>query len=155
MSNVKGKGQRLIPEELLKYLEALKKSYPDPTQVGGGTLYLHSIKIPTYNNGYAIMSIVLPFDTPITKENFQDVLLPYIKVQTGPTTQYTATGEGYWQVQGSPKTFWVTSVIFANKNFGTNISLRGLGLNASNVVSEASYTVTDELTDTVVPETTE
>ena len=43
MSNVKGKGQRLIPEELLKYLEALKNKYPDavdlveanPTLEGG------------------------------------------------------------------------------------------------------------------------
>ena len=35
--NVKGKGQRLIPEELLKYLEAYKEAHPDPTQ-GGTTL---------------------------------------------------------------------------------------------------------------------
>ena len=43
MSNVKGKGQRLIPEELLKYLEALKNKYPNavdlieanPTLEGG------------------------------------------------------------------------------------------------------------------------
>jgi len=41
--NIKGKGQRLIPEELLKYLEALKNKYPDavdlveanPTLEGG------------------------------------------------------------------------------------------------------------------------
>lgn len=41
--NVKGKGQRLIPEELLKYLEVLKNKYPDavdlveanPTLEGG------------------------------------------------------------------------------------------------------------------------
>lgn len=40
---IKGKGQRLIPEELLKYLEALKKEYPNavnlveanPTLEGG------------------------------------------------------------------------------------------------------------------------
>ena len=38
MSNVKGKGQRLIPEELLKYLEAYKEAHPDPTQGGGATL---------------------------------------------------------------------------------------------------------------------
>lgn len=38
MSNVKGKGQRLIPEELLKYLEAFKENHPDPTQGGGATL---------------------------------------------------------------------------------------------------------------------
>ena len=38
MSNVKGKGQRLIPEELLKYLEAFKEAHPDPTQGGGATL---------------------------------------------------------------------------------------------------------------------
>lgn len=36
--NIKGKGQRLIPEELLKYLEAYKKAHPDPTQGGGATL---------------------------------------------------------------------------------------------------------------------
>ena len=36
--NVKGKGQRLIPEELLKYLEAFKENHPDPTQGGGATL---------------------------------------------------------------------------------------------------------------------
>lgn len=36
--NVKGKGQRLIPEELLKYLEAYKEAHPDPTQGGGATL---------------------------------------------------------------------------------------------------------------------
>ena len=35
---IKGKGQRLIPEELLKYLEAYKKAHPDPTQGGGATL---------------------------------------------------------------------------------------------------------------------
>ena len=43
MSIIKGKGQRLIPEELLKYLEALKNKYPDavdlveanPTLEGG------------------------------------------------------------------------------------------------------------------------
>ena len=43
MNIIKGKGQRLIPEELLKYLEALKKKYPDavdlieanPTLEGG------------------------------------------------------------------------------------------------------------------------
>lgn len=38
MSNIKGKGQRLIPEELLKYLEAYKENHPDPTQGGGATL---------------------------------------------------------------------------------------------------------------------
>ena len=38
MSNVKGKGQRLIPEELLKYLEAYKTAHPDPTAGGGATL---------------------------------------------------------------------------------------------------------------------
>lgn len=36
--NVKGKGQRLIPEELLKYLEAFKEAHPDPTEGGGATL---------------------------------------------------------------------------------------------------------------------
>lgn len=36
--NIKGKGQRLIPEELLKYLEAYKEAHPDPTQGGGATL---------------------------------------------------------------------------------------------------------------------
>lgn len=38
MANIKGKGQRLIPEELLKYLEAYKEYHPDPTQGGGATL---------------------------------------------------------------------------------------------------------------------
>lgn len=38
MSNVKGKGQRLIPEELLKYLEAYKEAHPDPEAGGGATL---------------------------------------------------------------------------------------------------------------------
>lgn len=38
MSNVKGKGQRLIPEELLKYLEAYKEAHPDPTAGGGSNL---------------------------------------------------------------------------------------------------------------------
>jgi hypothetical protein len=38
MSNIKGKGQRLIPEELLKYLEVYKENHPDPTQGGGATL---------------------------------------------------------------------------------------------------------------------
>lgn len=38
MSIIKGKGQRLIPEELLKYLEAYKEAHPDPTQGGGATL---------------------------------------------------------------------------------------------------------------------
>ena len=83
MANVKGKGQRLIPEELLKYLEALKKEYPDavdiveanPTleggedslesvlingvkyAVGGGSLYEHFIKIT--NNAVGWSSIVI------------------------------------------------------------------------------------------------
>lgn len=35
---IKGRGQRLIPEELLKYLEAYKEAHPDPTQGGGATL---------------------------------------------------------------------------------------------------------------------
>lgn len=35
---IKGKGQRLIPEELLKYLEAYKENHPDPTAGGGATL---------------------------------------------------------------------------------------------------------------------
>lgn len=30
---IKGKGQRLIPEELLKYLEALKKEYPEAVDI--------------------------------------------------------------------------------------------------------------------------
>lgn len=38
MNIIKGKGQRLIPEELLKYLEAFKEAHPDPTQGGGATL---------------------------------------------------------------------------------------------------------------------
>lgn len=38
MSNVKGRGQRLIPEELLRYLEAFKENHPDPTEGGGATL---------------------------------------------------------------------------------------------------------------------
>ena len=38
MNIIKGKGQRLIPEELLKYLEAFKENHPDPTQGGGATL---------------------------------------------------------------------------------------------------------------------
>lgn len=37
MNIIKGKGQRLIPEELLKYLKAYKEAHPDPTQ-GGATL---------------------------------------------------------------------------------------------------------------------
>lgn len=146
MSNlIKGRGQRLIPEELLKYLEAFKKAHPDPTS----KLYLHSINIPTYNNGYAVMSVVLPFDTQITKENFQDLLLPYIKVGSGPNTTYPASGVGYWQVQGIAKNFFIVSVRLANKGFGTNITLLGLGMNASNVFTSATHTVTDELTDVV------
>lgn len=35
---IKGTGQRLIPEELLKYLETYKEYHPDPTQGGGATL---------------------------------------------------------------------------------------------------------------------
>ena len=35
---IKGKGQRLIPEELLKYLEVYKKNHPDPAGGGGATL---------------------------------------------------------------------------------------------------------------------
>lgn len=35
---IKGKGQRLIPEELLKYLEAYKENHPDPAGGGGATL---------------------------------------------------------------------------------------------------------------------
>ena len=35
---IKGKGQRLIPEELLKYLQAYKENHPDPTGGGGATL---------------------------------------------------------------------------------------------------------------------
>ena len=42
MSIIKGKGQRLIPEELLKYLEALKANHSDPSaewgSSGGGLL---------------------------------------------------------------------------------------------------------------------
>lgn len=38
MNIIKGKGQRLIPEELLKYLEAFKENHPDPTEGGGATL---------------------------------------------------------------------------------------------------------------------
>ena len=38
MNIIKGKGQRLIPEELLRYLEAFKEAHPDPTQGGGATL---------------------------------------------------------------------------------------------------------------------
>lgn len=38
MKIIKGKGQRLIPEELLKYLEAYKENHPDPTAGGGVTL---------------------------------------------------------------------------------------------------------------------
>lgn len=55
MSNVKGKGQRLIPEELLKYLEKQNKKYPNPESLGtevtanvepvGGESNLTSIKI--------------------------------------------------------------------------------------------------------------
>lgn len=53
--NVKGKGQRLIPEKLLKYLEKQNKKYPDPESLGtevianvepvGGESNLTSIKI--------------------------------------------------------------------------------------------------------------
>lgn len=35
---IKGQGQRLIPEELLKYLEAYKENHPDPAGGGGATL---------------------------------------------------------------------------------------------------------------------
>lgn len=42
MSNVKGKGQRLIPEDLLRYLESLKDNHSDPSaewgSSGGGLL---------------------------------------------------------------------------------------------------------------------
>ena len=38
MNIIKGKGQRLIPEELLKYLEAFKENHPDPTAGGGSNL---------------------------------------------------------------------------------------------------------------------
>lgn len=37
MSNVKGKGQRLIPEELLKYLESLKANHSDPSAEWGSS----------------------------------------------------------------------------------------------------------------------
>ena len=42
---IKGKGQRLIPEELLKYLEALKKDHSDPSAEWGssGELYEHCL----------------------------------------------------------------------------------------------------------------
>lgn len=42
MNIIKGKGQRLIPEELLKYLEAFKEAHPDPT--AGGESDLASIE---------------------------------------------------------------------------------------------------------------
>ena len=55
MSIIKGKGQRLIPEELLKYLEKQNKKYPNPESLGtevtanvepvGGESNLTSIKI--------------------------------------------------------------------------------------------------------------
>lgn len=35
---IKGRGQRLIPEELLKYLQAYKENHPDPAGGGGATL---------------------------------------------------------------------------------------------------------------------
>ncbi len=136
-----------------KVTQSIYKKKVDNLEEGGGgggsTLFLHSIKLPTYNNGYAVMSVVLPFSTPITKDNFQDLLLPYIKVQDGPTTQYPAGGAGYRQVQGSPKEFYVNSVTFSNKNFGTNITLYGVGPNSSNALVTASYAVTGELTDVV------
>ena len=40
---IKGKGQRLIPEELLKYLEAYKENHPDPAGGGGESSTLEDI----------------------------------------------------------------------------------------------------------------
>lgn len=131
-----------------KVTQSIYKKKVDELAESVSTLYLHSIKIPAYSS-YAVMSVVLPFDTPITKDNFQDLLLPFISVESGPTTHYPASGQCYYQVQGSQKTFWVIDVSLANKNYGTTIQLQGLGLNASNVVTGATYNVTDELTDVV------
>ena len=103
MSIIKGKGQRLIPEELLKYLEALKNKYPDavdlveanPTleggedslssvlingtkyAVGGGSevhLYQHLVKFTSNNHPTIEMIRLSTSNTPLTKSTFFDEL---------------------------------------------------------------------------------
>ena len=100
--NIKGKGQRLIPEELLKYLEALKNKYPDavdlveanPTleggedslssvlingtkyAVGGGSevhLYKHLLYLnDTENLANGFIDIFTTDNTPFTSQTLFD-----------------------------------------------------------------------------------
>ena len=94
MANIKGKGQRLIPEELLKYLEALKKEYPEavdiveanPTLEGGedplSSVLINGVKF-VVGGGSTIYehNIDLDFGTGLGKVN--------IRIETENSTPFT------------------------------------------------------------------
>lgn len=116
---IKGKGQRLIPEELLKYLEALKNKYPNavdlveanPTLEGGedslssvlingtkyavgggdGKLYMHHI-LGTQNESFILYTTDSTPFTTLTITNFLKKCSP-INI-TG--TYYPVNDKYFW-----------------------------------------------------------
>lgn len=73
---IKGRGQRLIPEELLKYTEALKEAHSDPTAEWGSsgsevTLYMHEIEFVS-SAGSLYAYFYREDNTPITLSTFKE-----------------------------------------------------------------------------------
>ncbi len=119
MNIIKGKGQRLIPEELLKYLEALKKKYPDAVDLieanptlEGGEESLSSVLI----NGtkYAVgggAEVHLYEHIIRIKSTFVDEKYVLTSVIIDSSTPFTVTSFLQWLYQNHSSS---TTALFAN-----------------------------------------
>lgn len=170
MANVKGKGQRLIPEELLKYLEALKKKYPEavdiveanPTLEGGegslesvlinGVKYAvgggssatvrHSLTLSMQELGSCVFLIENNDSTPFTKSSLNTWLENHGYIDSGAYMPVVMTSIGSWGycILGITKPTGYSSSINASVVFIDNSKLAFNG---------TTFGATSTLTDTV------
>lgn len=142
MSNVKGKGQRLIPEELLRYLEALKNKYPvavdlieaNPTLEGGedslSSVLINGTKYAVGGSGGATLDDIV--DSHDNKR--------FIEGEGVPTTSITGIDFLYnkWSLSGTH--LMIVVVIKAT----TSVTI-----NANTYL--ASFTLPDYIFNKIVP----
>ena len=169
MSIIKGKGQRLIPEELLKYLEALKNKYPDavdlveanPTleggedslssvlingtkfAVGGGSevhLYGHYISAKQNANSNINLVIYNNDNTAFTSATLKSWLN---------TNGFSVTSNNSYVASG----YYTTGeVVIGLGVSGSSIEISTEFINSSNVLAHdiKNFTSFSSLTDTII-----
>lgn len=135
--NIKGKGQRLIPEELLKYLEALKNKYPDAVDLveanptlEGGEESLSSVLINGTKYAVGGGSEIHLYKHLLYLKDTADEVNGFIEIFTTDSTPFT-NQRLFDKVKANGGSFqYIVSPYRPNGNAAT-VEIHGLGYNSA------------------------